>query len=180
MHTRPRRLVVSASVVLLTLAAIACTPGGSTSAPTASGPAGSSGSVSTAPSDGPSEAPSGAAASPSEAMSQTDTEWGRIWDAVPAGFPTYRGSTPAEDAGVGPASASYAIDSGDAGEIASWMQTALETATYSTEALSGPLEDGSFTLDSVGGGDCRILTTITPMGGLQVITVQYGAACPAP
>ena len=55
----------------------------------------------------------------------------------------------------------------------------MEGATYSTESLSGPLEDGSFVLDSVGDGDCRIQTTIAPQGGLILVTVRYGAACPA-
>ena len=54
----------------------------------------------------------------------------------------------------------------------------LELATYSTLALSGPLEDGSFVLDSVGEEDCRIETTVAPAGGLTIITVRYGAACP--
>lgn len=110
--------------------------------------------------------------------SQTDTDWGRIWDALPAGFPLFPGGTPAEDAGIGPASATYAIEGGDPAEIATWMQTALETATYSTEALSGPLEDGRFVLDSVGDGDCRIQVEAIPMGGLTFIVVRYGAACP--
>lgn len=55
----------------------------------------------------------------------------------------------------------------------------METATYSTEGLSGPLEDGSYVLDSVGDGGCRIQTTIAPQGGLTLVTVLYGADCPA-
>ena len=40
----------------------------------------------------------------------------------------------------------------------------MEGATYSTESLSGPLEDEGFVLDSVGEGDCRIQTTDRPDG----------------
>ena len=58
------------------------------------------------------------------------------------------------------------------------MQGALENATFSTESLSGPLEDGSFVLESVGEGECRIQVIVEPMGGLTFVIVRYGAACP--
>jgi hypothetical protein len=150
--------------------------------------AGTSGAPSVISSAVPSPAPSAGASAPDASApegsaatgSQTDTEWGRIWDNVPAGFPTYPGSTIADDTGEEPVSARYAIaGGGDPAEIASWMQASLETATFSTESLSGPLEDGSFVLDSVGDGECRLQVTITPMGGLTFVTVRYGAACPA-
>jgi len=77
-------------------------------------------------------------------------------------------------------SGTFAVNGGDANEIATSIQAALEAATYSTEALSGPLEDGSFVLDSVGQGDCRLQVTVTPQGGLTVMAVRYGAACSTP
>lgn len=120
------------------------------------------------------------APSPAPGGGQTDTEWGRIWDAVPAGFPRYPGSTVADDAAPEPASLRTVVPDGDPGAIAEWMQSALETATYSTEGLSGPFEDGSVVLDSVGDGECRIQTVIAPLGGMTFVTVLYGAACPAP
>jgi len=123
-------------------------------------------------------APGASELAPTDAMTQTDTAWGRIWDAAPSGFPVYPGAAPATAAGPDPASGTWAIEGGDALEIASWMQTSLETATYSTEAMSGPFEDGSFIIESVGDGECRIHTTIAPLGGLTTITVLYGAACP--
>jgi hypothetical protein len=110
--------------------------------------------------------------------SQTDTEWGRIWDDLPDGFPIFPGATPADDATPDPVSGIFAIPEGDPAEVAGWMQAALETATYSTEALSGPFEDGSVVLDSVGEGDCRIQTVVAPAGGLTLMTIHYGAACP--
>jgi hypothetical protein len=132
------------------------------------------------PSAAPSEAPPATSPSASEAGTQSDTEWGRIWDAVPAGFPRFPGSTIADDATAEPVSARFAIPSGDAQAIATWMQDALETATFSTEGLNGPFEDGGFVIDSVGEGDCRIQTTISPEGDLTFISVLYGADCPAP
>ncbi len=112
------------------------------------------------------------------AAGQTDTDWGRIWDAVPADFPRFPGARVADDMGDLPVSARLAVDGGDPEAIAAWMQSAMETATYSTEGLNGPLEDGSMVLDSVGDRGCRIQTTIAPLGGTTFITVRYGAACP--
>src|SRR4051812_5814751 len=88
--------------------------------------------------------PSSRSSRPSAANAQTDTSWGRIWDELPAGFPTFPGSTVADDAGATGVSATWAVRDGQAKAIADWFQQALERATYSTEALSGPNEDGSF------------------------------------
>lgn len=167
MSTRPRRsltiLLPALAVAALAVALAAC--GGAASSPTP------------APTAEPTAAPTDGATDPA-APSQTDTEWGRIWDALPEDFPRYPGGTPAEDVSPDPVSGAYALAEGDPAQIAEWMQTSLEMATYSTEALSGPLEDGGYVLDSTGDGDCRIRTTITPMGTLIVVTVRYGAACP--
>ncbi len=111
---------------------------------------------------------------------QTDTDWGRIWDGVPEAFPVYPGATPADDAATEVASATLALEGADARTVAGWMQTELERATYATEALNGPLEDGSFVLDSEGASDCRIQVAVAPLGGLTTITVRYGGGCPAP
>ena len=110
--------------------------------------------------------------------SRVDTDWGPIWDALPAGFPVFPGAVTSNELTTSaPVSATLASGT-SADEIATWMQSHLELATYSTEALSGPLEDGSFVIDSVGDAGCRIETTITPAGGSTIITVRYGADCP--
>ena len=169
MDKRSRRL--TSALPILALAFAACGPGGATSgagigdtpAPT---PIPSAGSVKP-----------GASGPPS--LSQTETTWGTIWDGVPTGFPRHPGSTSADDATAEPVSDVYAIPAGDPAQIAAVLQTTMETATYSTEGLSGPLEDGSYVLDSVGEGGCRIQTRIVPQGGLILVMVLYGADCPA-
>jgi hypothetical protein len=60
------------------------------------------------------------------------------------------------------------------------MQTELERAAYRTEALNGPFEDGSYILELVGTGECRMEVVVGPLGGLLTVSVRYGAACPAP
>ncbi len=109
---------------------------------------------------------------------QTDTAWGRIWDRLPDDFPRYPGSQPADETSPEAVSGIFAIPGGDAQEIADWFQNALELATYSTEALSGPLEDGSHVLDSAGEAGCRIQVTVAPLGGTTNVSVRYGADCP--
>lgn len=163
-------------VVLLSLGLAACQPATGTISPSA---AASLPVQSNAPSSTESSPPPEASAS--ALAGQTDTDWGRIWDALPDGFPTYPGSTPAEAAASGPASAVQAVEGADARTIAGWMQSKLEQASYSTEALTGPFEDGSYVLESTGSvPGCRVKISIAPLGGLTTVTVLYGASCPKP
>lgn len=114
---------------------------------------------------------------PSDAVLQTDTGWGRIWDAIPVTFPRYPDAIPTQTR-EGPVSASFAVGA-SAEQAATFMQAALETAGFSTEAMSGPLEDGSIVIDSVGDPlTCRVQTRLTPLSGTTHMTVLYGAACP--
>jgi hypothetical protein len=164
MPIQPRHLASAAALCLL-LAACGPTPSPSPSPQR-------SAALTEAP---PSTSPSGSAAT-----GQTDSEWGRIWDALPAGFPRFPGSSIADATGPEPVSARYAVPDGDPEAIATWMQDALETATFSTEGMNGPFEDGGFVIDSVGEADCRLQTRIAPEGGTTFIEVLYGAGCPAP
>jgi hypothetical protein len=161
--------------VALVIALAACQPATGSLAPAAS--TGAAGASSTSPS---SELSPPVQSSPAQ-EGQTDTDWGRIWDSLPAGFPKYPGSTPAEAAAIGPATAVLAVQGVETKTIADWMRSKLEQATYGTEALSGPLEDGSFVLDSTGSAPgCRVQVSIAPLGGLTTVTVRYGAGCPKP
>jgi hypothetical protein len=168
MTTRPRHLILALSIVALAIAACGG-PGTIEATPAPPAPA----------TAGTSDAPASPGESTAAGGGQSDTTWGRIWDGVPAGFPRFAGARDADDATPEPVSDVYAVEGGDATEISAWLQAAMETATYSTEGLSGPLEDGTFVLDSVGDGGCRIQTTIAPTGSLVLVTVLYGADCPA-
>ena len=158
MHTRNRRPFSILRMILVVILA-ACGTDDSTTSP--------------APSDVPSVALTAAGGT------QTDTEWGRIWDNVPTGFPRFPGARFADPVSADPVSATYAVDNEDTAQIAGWMQSALETASFGTESMSGPLESGGFVIESVGQGACRIQTSVEPMGGLTFLIVRYGAACPA-
>jgi hypothetical protein len=150
----------------------ACDPG-STSAPSSTVKA----SVSPAAS-GPA-VPSTTSSGGVGAVGQTDTEWGRIWDAVPDGFPRYAGSTAGDEGATGPASAIVLVQTADAKGIATFFQTALQDAGYTTDGLSGPLEDGGYFLDMTGPtAGCKLQVTAAPTGGLTTVTILYGAACP--
>jgi hypothetical protein len=168
-HSPSSRLGPAAGLGLaLALVLAACSSAGATSGPTAASAAPTSPPPSIAASAGPT---SGASAD------QTDTDWGRIWDSLPSGFPTYPGSTPAGDSAPGPASATFAVGGNAAADIATWMQTQLPS--YKTEGLSGPLEDGSYVLDLTGATpDCRVQVLAAPLGSLTTVTIMYGAACP--
>ncbi len=161
-----RMRLVGLLLLVASMAVSACGPSEETALPT---PTTAQARPSAATSDRPAA---------SSTTAQTDTDWGRIWDGVPSGFPTYPGSTPANDAGIKGASAVWAIPQGDAKEIADWYQQHLEAATFSTQALSGPLEDQSYVLDSVGDGDCRMEVSVAPAGSLLLVSIRYGAACP--
>lgn len=188
MSPAPRRSV-HPLVVLLMLAAAGCGAAGPSPEATIGPPAtAESGLID--PEDGipgadAEDTPGGAGSSPpgdefaDPERHAITTEWGRLWDRVPDDFPIHPDGYPADDAlPDDPVSAVYAVDADDVAEIVSWMQAALEEATYSTEALSGPLDDGTYAIDSVGDAGCRIEVTIAPLDGLALVTVRYGAECP--
>jgi hypothetical protein len=171
MSTRSSRCLLIALPIAASL--IACGPT-TKGTPTAASPSESTVTESPASSEGPPARVS----SPALAVGQTDTDWGRIWDTVPAGFPRFPGSTIADDASPEPASARFAVPGGDPRAIWTWFQVMLEAAAYRTVGLNGPGEDGGFVLDSLGESGCRVQTTVAPLGDTTFITVLYGAACP--
>lgn len=123
--------------------------------------------------------PSTAPSSVASVGSQTDTPWGRIWDTLPPGFPPVPGSTPSDEAATGAASATLVVDGNAARSIATSLRTALEAAGFRTEALSGPLEDGTYVLESVGTPTgCKVEVKASPLGSVTTVTVMYGSVCP--
>lgn len=109
---------------------------------------------------------------------QTDTDWGRIWDGLPNGFPAFPGAHVTE-LGSGPASATLDAGSAEPGAVANFYKTALQAGGWIIIGLSGPREDGSFELSSVDiHPACQVRTTVTPLGGSTIVNVLYGAGCP--
>lgn len=123
----------------------------------------------------------GPAATPGPSLpSQTVTEWGRIWDALPPWFPIPDGAQPTET-GAGPATAELQLpaSSGTAIEIATAFRAAFQQAGFATVNLDGPLEDGSVTVSVPGfEGACRIDVQVVPLGSIVVARILYGADCP--
>lgn len=112
---------------------------------------------------------------------QTETEWGRIWDAPPAGLPVFPAATLSEEAATGPATAVYVVEGAKPAALATWYQDAFSTAGFFTNSLSGPFEDGGYILEATGDDPaCRVSMTIAPLGGTVSLTLLYGAACPHP
>ena len=110
---------------------------------------------------------------------QTDTAWGRIWDALPGGFPTIPGARPDENAAGGPASAVFVVQGVDPAAIATSLQAALKSAGYTSVGSLQPLEDGSVVLDMKGSPEgCAVQVSATPTGGVTTVRILYGAACP--
>ncbi len=183
-----RRLACLGAVVAVAIAVAGCgsatpaTPlvGSPSPIETAASPSGTgppAASASGSPDLTPVPTASGAASgSPAPTtVAQTDTSWGRIWDALPAGFPRYPGAT---DSGSGDVASGSFVANADAATVATWMTGALRVAGYSTVDSSGPLEDGSRVIESVGAtAGCRVRTTVRPLGGVTMIDVLFGAKC---
>ena len=110
--------------------------------------------------------------------SQTDTEWGRIWEGLPTGFPVFPGAHSTE-LGSGPASATLDAGSAEPRAVVNFYQTALQASGWIVTGVAGPREDGSFELSSVDiHPACQVQTTVTPLGGSTIVTILYGAGCP--
>lgn len=169
---RPTSRPPIALVISLVFALAACSSA-ATSSPTP--PSASSAAASITSSAG---APAAAASGASSTTSQTDTDWGRIWDSLPKDFPAIAGSTP-DDAAAGPASAVLVVPGDVAKTVATSLQTRLGSAGYKATGLGGPLEDGTYTLDMTGAdAGCMLQVKATPTGGVTTVTILYGAACP--
>ena len=175
---RRSRSAGAAALVLVLLVVAACGAGAASTSPS---PTGSAIKPTAAASPSPVATPvsrtePGTSPKPTP-PGQTDTTWGRIWDGLPAGFPAWAGATPTET-GAGPASATLDAGTAKPADVATFYQSALEGAGYSTVSKTGPREDGSWELNSTGAAGCQVRTTAAPLGASTIITVLYGAACP--
>jgi hypothetical protein len=170
-----RRLALGAPLLLLVLAGC----GSNVTSPTPTATATPSSAPPTASSsDGPTSVPTDPGATGhATPPTQTETEWGRIWDALPVSFPVFPGASPTE-IGDGPTSASLDVGEVEPAEVATFYESALESQGYATLASSGPREDGSWEIESAGDSECRVRTTVTPLGGTTILEILYGADCP--
>lgn len=158
-------LVLAAALVLL---GAACSPASSPS------PTARSSAADPTPVPGGSATP---ALQPSVVLpTTTDTEFGRIWDALPPSFPKLPGQQPAET-GAGPTSGAFAVNM-TADDAAETLARALAQLGWTVDVAS-PLEDGTVVLDAGGAREgCAAQVRFTPMSGTVVMSVLYGAECP--
>lgn len=174
--TELRRWAADPSLPILAIALVllvaACGP---TTQPPASIPT----SASPAPSLTPVPGGSAVASASPVAVTQTNTqtEVGRIWDALPPSFPRIAGAVPIET-GAGPTSGTFAVGTDVASAVAT-IRAGLTGLGYNVD-VGSPLEDGSVVLDAGGGEEpeCRIEVRFTPLSGTTTMAVLYGAACP--
>jgi hypothetical protein len=150
-------------VTLLCLAACSPAPSGGSATPAAH-PTGTAAIETAAVTPGPS------------LPGQSDTEWGRIWDALPPWFPIPDGASPTET-GEGSYTAELALPAGSTAQLAAdFYRTAFQAAGFTAIDVDGPLEDGSFVVAVP--GSCHIEVRIAPLGSEVVAFVLYGAGCP--
>ncbi len=177
MRSQRRRL--APCIALLTVVAMACTGAGPTTSPETAAPIAPSAAPTEEPTPEPTKAPAGDLPTPVP-PGTFETAWGEAWNALPPGYPVPADAQPAEpgDPADGPVSGAFVVQRAPE-RVVEDVQTGLAVAGYSTEALSGPSENGALVVDSVGFDPaCRVQTTVRPLGGLTMITVLFGAACP--
>ena len=122
----------------------------------------------------------GGAASPGSGAaatlpSTTQTDFGLIFDSLPASFPKLPGQEPAET-GEGPASGSFAVNM-DARAASQAMRAALVAAGWTAD-VGAPLEDGTVVLEAARSSTCKAEVRFTPRSGTVIMSVLYGSKCP--
>jgi hypothetical protein len=158
-----------AAMIVAGLLAAACTPAPSPNP---------SGTAAPGTTDLPSAPVATVAGSPGPSLpSQTDTAWGRIWDALPSTFPAAPGSQVATDTGARASSGQLIVPVARDEVVQFYRQTFREAG--STIGTEGPLEDGSVVVTADDGAGCRIQLSVRATGSQQsMVTVLFGAGCP--
>ncbi|HEY5628622.1 MAG TPA: hypothetical protein VIR16_03850 [Candidatus Limnocylindrales bacterium] len=172
---RPMALLVLALAFAACTGSAASTPAASVAAAATRTAAASTAPRSAAPaarSQAP--APSGPHATP---VGTTQTSWGRILDAVPAGFPVFPSATVADAPPDGAVSGAW-VSKASVSEVAGWYRDALRAANFAKVDLGSALEDGSRVIDAQGDlPECKAQVTVKPQGGSTMISVLFGAGC---
>jgi hypothetical protein len=109
---------------------------------------------------------------------QSDSAWGRIWNAVPDSFPVPIDAAEADPA-HGPVSGAWTVPVADvsAPDLVRFYRDAIDELGWAP-IIDGPLEDGSYTVYTTDAYGCETLTTILPRGDESLVTVLFGAGCP--
>ena len=176
--TAPRRW--AARSLLPTLAFALALLGAACNPSVTSSPSRSATTPSTAPAPSLTAVPGGPSSPAGSAAAglptTTETDFGRIWDALPPSFPTLPGQQPA-DPGAGPTSGSFVVNM-TADDAAGAMAAALTKLGWTADVTSA-LEDGTVVLRAGGAREgCATEVRFTPMSGTVVMSVLYGAECP--
>jgi hypothetical protein len=156
------------ALLLIALLPIACSSPGATVPPA---------TFTFRPTVEPTDAPESVAVTP-ELPSQSESEFGLIWDAIPESFPVPAGAAVA-DPQAGPVSGAWTVSvaTTSAPDLAGFYRDALDDIGWGT-GIDGPLEDGSYTVWSSNGYGCETWTRILPRGDESLVTVLFGAGCP--
>jgi hypothetical protein len=173
--TSLRILAIALALVALALVAAACSP-----SVTISPRPSTAGSPSTGPRPSLTAVPGGLSSPVAGGSIQlptiTETEFGRIWDALPPSFPVPPGSIRTDSIG-GPASGSFAVGM-SVDDAVRTMATALTNLGWTADAAT-PLEDGTVVLEAGGPREgCAAEVRFTPLSGTVNLSVLYGAECP--
>lgn len=183
MRSAVRLGVRPAAALLLALAVAACagTPAASARASAVGAgqtPAASAATRTPSPSASSAVRPSSSAAAPDATpVGITQTRWGRILDAVPAGFPVFPDATVADALPDGAVSGVW-VSKAPTAEVAGWYHNALRAANFAKVDLGSALEDGSRVLDVQGDlPECKAQVTVKPQGDVTMISVLVGAGC---
>ncbi|MDQ3128536.1 MAG: hypothetical protein M3Q66_08810 [Chloroflexota bacterium] len=176
--TAPRRWAARSLLPILAIAL--ALPGAACNPNTSSSPSRSATTPSTAPVPSLTAVPGGpsspAVSAPASLPTTTETDVGRIWDALPPSFPTLPGQQPA-DPGAGPTSGSFVVNM-TAEDAARAMAAALTSLGWTAD-VSSALEDGTVVLEAGGAREgCASEVRFTPMSGTVIMSVLYGAECP--
>ena len=161
-----------ASVLLVAVAVAGC---GSTVKPSAS-PSASARPSAAEPSLTP--VPGGNPTPEATLPTTTETDFGPVWDALPATWPRFPGQSQSE---VGTDASDRLIVHGRPIELAGQLDAALTKLGWTVD-VGSPLEDGSVVLDASGAPvGCKAEARFAPNppdGDPVIIDVYYGAKCP--
>ena len=96
----------------------------------------------------------------------------------PDRLPDLPGSTLAEDAGLRDVSGAWALEGGDPRTMANWFQAAPRAGRLQHRVAVGPAGGRQLPARLVGEDGCKVEVQVAPTGGLVLVSVKYGAACP--